>query len=293
MSKYGQIMNILLQLKKNERGNIMGFLMFIGFIGVVVAIIFLIKGVIKKDKSKSKRNLVILAVSFVVFIVGASNLPDTGNTTKNTNTANTANTDSSSTDTEETATKETTPAPKPVEESKRVVAGTATDLSTGTFTGGKDVQAGLYDATPVEGQGNFTVNGSDGSLKINEILGAANGMGVSKVRVEIADGDKIQLQGINKAHFEPVTTPFVTKAQQLSLYSGVWKAGEDIAVGRYKAVPASGSGNFVVYDKSGMPKVNEILGGSAGGVNEVTFDVEEGDIVNIAGMSQANITPAN
>lgn len=176
---------------------------------------------------------------------------------------------------------------------QRQIAGKAVDLGAGTFLGGKDVQAGLYDVTPVEGQGNFTINGNDGDLKINEILGTAEGMGVPKVRAKVADNDKIQLQGINKVHFEPVTSSFVTEVKPLSLYSGVWKTGEDIAVGRYKAAPASGSGNFIVYDKTGMPKVNEVLGGDAGGVKEVTFDVSKGDVINIANLSQVNITPAN
>ena len=241
------------------------------------------------------RHKVISIILALIIIGGIGSALNGGEDDKSTATTNTTNKDTSNTDSTKStgSTNTDTSKSEPVEKSERVVTGKATDLGAGTFTGGKDIPVGLYDATPVDGQGNFTVNSSDGSLKINEILGAANGMGVSKVRVEVVEGDKIQLQSINKAHFEPVTTPFVTKAQQLSLYSGVWKAGEDIAVGRYKAVPVNGSGNFVVYDKSNMPKVNEILGGDAGGVKEVTFDIKDGEIINIASLNQVNITPVN
>jgi hypothetical protein len=36
-----------------------------------------------------------------------------------------------------------------------------------------------------------------------------------------------------------------------------------------------------------------VLGGDAGGVKEVTFDIEDGDIINIANLNQVNITPVN
>jgi len=83
----------------------------------------------------------------------------------------------------------------------RQVAGVATDIGTGSFLGGKDVPVGLYDVTPSDGSGNFTVTSSGGDLRANEVLGDVASLGVSKVRVNILAGDKISLQGINKVHF--------------------------------------------------------------------------------------------
>jgi uncharacterized protein YjdB len=180
-------------------------------------------------------------------------------------------------------------------EKQRQVTGKATDLGAGIFQGGKDVQAGLYDVTPVDGEGNFFVTSSGGDLNVNEILGPDPSWGqVSKVRVRILAGDEIELSGINQTHFEPVTTPFVTTVQALSLYTGSWVVGEDIAAGRYKATPASGSGsgNFMVFSKDGMLVTNEILGGDIG-VKEVTVNLEDGGIIDIGSINQVNFTPTN
>lgn len=263
---------------------------------IVLTIIFIVKHVKKQPTKKIKASIgICLMVAILMVIIGVATMPDSStDTTASTNDpvssdAQTVETESSGDDVDTS----NVDSNADVSLSQRQVAGKAVDLGAGTFTTGKDVQSGLYDVTPVQGQGNFIVNDSSDKLKINKVLGTSQGIGVSKVRVEIAEGDKIQLQSINKAHFEPVTTPYITEAKSISLYSGVWKAGKDIAIGRYKAVPASGSGNFIVYDQSGMPKVNEVLGGDAGGVKEVTFDIEDGDIINIANLNQVNITPVN
>lgn len=260
---------------------------------IVLTIIFIVKHVKKQPAKKIKASIgICLAVAILMVIIGVATMPDSSTDT----TASTNKPVSSDTQTAETESSNDDVDTSNVDSSadtslsQRQVTGKAVDLGAGTFTGGKDVQSGLYDVTSVQGQGNFIVNSSSDNLKINEVLGISQGMGVSKVRVEIAEGDKIQLQSINKAHFEPVTTPYITEAKSMSLYSGIWKAGEDIAIGRYKAVPASGNGNFIIYDQSGMPKVNEVLGGDAGGVK---FDIEDGDIINIANLNQVNITLVN
>ena len=188
-----------------------------------------------------------------------------------------------------TATPVVAPAPKPVP--VRQVAGVATDLGAGSFLGGKDVPVGLYDVTPSDGSGNFTVKSSGENLKINEVLGDAASLGVSKVRVNVSDGDAISLEGINKTHFEPVTIPFVTKVQAVSMYSGSWVVGEDVAAGRYVAAPTSGSGNFVVNATNGTAVVNEILGGDMG-VKNVTINLTDGQTINVGGINQVDLTPA-
>ena len=180
----------------------------------------------------------------------------------------------------------------PTNASERQIAGTAIDLGAGTFVGGTNIQVGLYDVTPVDGQGNFIVHSSTGDLEVNEILGDPQNIGVAKVRVAISDGDVIELININKTHFEPVTTPFVTTVQEVYLYSGKWVVGEDIAAGRYQATATSGSGNFIVHDKSGMLITNEILGGSMG-VAEVTVNLQDGDVIEIDSINQVDLTPVN
>ena len=117
----------------------------------------------------------------------------------------------------------------------REVTGTATTLGAGTFSGGKDVAPGLYDVRAGGGQsGNFFVNGTDG---YNEILGTNHGFGVPTVRVQISNGDSIQVSGLSQVVFTPVTTPFVTSHSPVNLYAGTWTVGQDIGPGRYVATP--------------------------------------------------------
>ena len=176
---------------------------------------------------------------------------------------------------------------------KRQVTGKATTLGAGTFTGGKDVVVGLYDVTPGAGQsGNFQVSGTD---SYNEILGATDStLGqVPKVRVQISDGDQIQVSGLSNVTFTPVTTPFITAQKATSLYAGTFTVGQDIGSGRYVVSPGAGqSGNFTV---SGSDSYNEILGNdkSMGEVPNLTVNLTDGDIVAISGLSIVTFTPAN
>lgn len=174
---------------------------------------------------------------------------------------------------------------------QRQVSGKTTDLGAGTFFGGRDIQSGLYDITPIECQGNCTIEDSNGKVNITEILGINKGIGVAKIRTKITNGDKIQLLGINKAHFEPVASSFNTTNQITQLYTGTWIVGEDIAEGTYIATSSKGSGNFAVYNKNGLAKVNKILGAS--GVKEVTVDLEDDNIIVISNLNQVTLTPQN
>ena len=172
----------------------------------------------------------------------------------------------------------------------RHVTGKATTLGAGTFTGGRDVPAGLYNVTTAAGQsGNFIVTGTD---TYNEILGAAGGAGgVPEVRTQISAGDSIQLSGLATAIFTPVTKPLITNHKNVTLYAGTFTVGEDIGAGRYVATTTAGqSGNFIV---TGNDQANEILGGSAanGGVPSVTTDLSVGDVISISGLSTVVMTP--
>jgi hypothetical protein len=166
----------------------------------------------------------------------------------------------------------------------RQVTGKATTLGAGTFSGGKDVPVGLYDVTAPGQSGNFIVSGTD---SYNEIFG----QGVTKIRAQISDGDKIELSGLSSVTFTPVSTPFVTTYKLVTLYAGTFIVGQDIGAGRYVATTTPGSsGNFIV---SGADSVNEILGqNGVGSVPSVTTDLTDGDVITISGLGQVTMAPA-
>lgn len=174
---------------------------------------------------------------------------------------------------------------------QRQIVGTETDLGVGTFQGGKDIQIGLYDVTSINSTGIFTVIAGGGALRSNEVLGNSQNLGVSKVRVNIQNGDVITLSEIDEVHFQPVITPIVTTVHTVTIYSGSWVVGEDIAAGRYIAT-TSGSGNFVVNTNQGISDINEILGGNSG-VKNITVDLTDGEIIDISGIKQVKLTPTN
>jgi hypothetical protein len=241
----------------------------------------------KDQRSFFGKHKIITGVLGIIILGSAISAIDGGNKNNSTN-ASTSTTKTKTTSSNTTKADNSTSATAQTVK-QRQVTGKATDLGAGTFTGGKDIPNGLYDATALDGTGNFTVNSSSGDLNVNEILGVQDGQGVAKVRVQISDGDKIQIQGINKTHFEPVTTPFVSSAQVTNIYSGSWIVGEEIYQGRYIVTPVNGSGNFIVYDSNGTTKTNEILGD--GGVKQVTVDLDDGDVVTAASLNQVTLTP--
>jgi hypothetical protein len=165
----------------------------------------------------------------------------------------------------------------------RKVEGKATTLGAGTFSGGKDVPVGLYVVTAPGQSGNFIVTGTD---TYNEIFG----QGVTKIRVQISDGDQIQLSGLSSVAFTPVSTPFVTTHSRVILFAGTFIVGQDIGAGRYVATTTPGSsGNFIV---SGTDSVNEILGqNGVGSVPSVTTDLTDGDVISISGLGQVTMAP--
>lgn len=184
----------------------------------------------------------------------------------------------------------TAPAPTTTAPAVRQATGTAVTLGSGTFTGGKDVQAGLYNVTPGAGQsGNFSTTGNNQTY--NEILGVTDGEGVPSLRAQISSGDQITISGLSSVTFSPVPTqPLVTAHATVNLTTGTWTVGQDIGSGRYVATTVPGqSGNFVV---TGTDSYNEILGGSSadGGVPSVTVSLTNGDVIQVSGMSQATMT---
>jgi hypothetical protein len=162
-------------------------------------------------------------------------------------------------------------------------------LGAGNFTGGTDVALGLYDVTTGPGQsGNFIVTGTD---SYNEVLDSSGSRGVPKIRVQISNGDQIQISGLSQVFFTPVSTPFVTTNSAVTLYAGTWTVGQDLGPGSYVATPGAGqSGTFIITGEG----VNEILSGDPrlGAVSSVTFNVQNGDVIEISGLEQVTLTPS-
>lgn len=160
-------------------------------------------------------------------------------------------------------------------------------LNTGEWTVGTDIQPGRYTITPVSGSGNLTSTGSGQGTDINEILGQDDGMGVASVTTDLTRGEKVKLDGIPQAKFSPVVSR--NSANTTALSTGTWIVGKDLKAGRYNVSPDSGqSGNFTV---DGSTSVNEILGD--GGTSKVTMTVENGDVINVSGMTGVQLSPYN
>lgn len=156
-------------------------------------------------------------------------------------------------------------------------------LSAGKHSVPKKLKPGRYVITPGKGQsGNLFVYDSDDTNVVNEILGGR--YGVPSVTVDVLDGYKVELRGV-KATFTPAKTKLSKKVG-----AGQWWVGIDIPAGDYVATPKKGqSGNFIVYDESGWPDVNEILGGKYG-VAEVSVQLQDGQLVIIRGISKVTFS---
>ncbi|MGU9539284.1 hypothetical protein ACQX0N_09920 [Clostridium tepidum] len=158
-------------------------------------------------------------------------------------------------------------------------------LSAGEHTVGQHIDEGAYDVT-FNGSGNFNIYSAEGSLLTNEIGG--NDLGIDKYRIILTQGNKIKISSMS-VNMKPIKRSLIPY-KETSIYSGYWICGQDITEGRYKAIVESGQGNFVIYGKSGGAKTNEILGGEIG-VNEVIINLEDGDIINVAGLKSVKLVP--
>jgi len=77
---------------------------------------------------------------------------------------------------------------------------TSNVLSTGHWVVGEDIEAGSFDATTPSGSGNFVIWRGN-SLRTNEILGNGS-FGIERVRVNLANGDRISISGLERVYFE-------------------------------------------------------------------------------------------
>ncbi len=77
-------------------------------------------------------------------------------------------------------------------------------LTAGKYVVGRDIEAGLYDATAVSGKGNFVVTGGTFGLKVNEMFGVGGGYYNGNFNnVELEEGDEIQINNDLKIKFTP------------------------------------------------------------------------------------------
>lgn len=161
------------------------------------------------------------------------------------------------------------------------------DLSTGTWTAGKDFNEGYYKITSNGGSGNLQ---SD-SGSINAILGqyVDNNLGqVDSYTGVLNDGDVLSVSGMQGVHLEPVDT---TKQIDLSNVSaGIYLVGKNhIPAGRYTITAIQGSGNVTTDDGS----LNEIMGTSAdsdlGQVTTTTVNLHKNDILSTS-LEQISLT---
>lgn len=233
-----------------------------------------------EDKQKKQKKPIYKRWWFIVIIIFLA-IGIIGSLNSKNETSDTASNDSNTTNNESSDKKE-----EKKEDKKEAYVNTAeaAELFTGEFVVGEDVKAGRYDITCTSGSGNFFVY--EGAMPVvNEILASSSnesmGLGVTKIQYDLKDGQKIVISGISNVVFTPSTVSLNTK-----LCTGMHVVGRDVPEGSYVATAPEGSGNFFVYSKSGMPRVNEILGKDDFGlsVEKVKLTVKEGEIIVISGI---------
>ena len=83
-----------------------------------------------------------------------------------------------------------------------------------------------------------------------------------------------------------------SKALKKTLNSGIFTVGIDIPEGRYR-ITGDGNGNLLIYDGSGEPEINELLGIGDFGVTSVTTELENEYTIEIIGINNVTFTPAD
>ncbi|MYL62130.1 hypothetical protein GLW07_02045 [Bacillus hwajinpoensis] len=71
--------------------------------------------------------------------------------------------------------------------------------------------------------------------------------------------------------------------EPIKLTAGQYIVGSDIPEGRYQVTNIGEGTNFFVYDPSGLPKVNTILGDSIVGTGDFVFFTSDGDMIETLG----------
>lgn len=163
----------------------------------------------------------------------------------------------------------------------------AKDLSTGTWTAGKDFKEGYYKITSTGGSGNL--KSDSGSM--NTILGqyADNDLGqVDSYTGVLNHGDVLTVSGMQGVHLEPVDTSKLIDLSNIS--AGVYLVGKNhIPAGRYTITAIQGSGNVMSDDGS----INEIMGTTPdtdlGKVTTITVELTKNELIS-TDLEQISLT---
>ena len=178
-------------------------------------------------------------------------------------------------------------------------------LGPGTYVAGQHLDPGLYEVTVNSGVSaalSVPLGERDSFGSILEILSvpelAVGGL-VATLRVELSDGDEVVLTAGSRGKFTLAFTPVVSRWIEpidgtVTLHSGRWSVGEDLAPGRYVADVAPGARGFLSVDRAGIRTAMELLDGdgSDGGRPSAALDLSIGDRIEISGLNEVVIRPA-
>lgn len=156
------------------------------------------------------------------------------------------------------------------------------NLEDGQYVVGEDVPAGRYVITGQE-PGNLMIeNNENRNTSIMETLNDEDiDMGVPSVTVDLAEGDEMELMGMELTTFTPVKE----RTRSDVLTTGTWDVGTDIEPGSYEVTTTgSKSGKIMVYEGIGdLPLVDQPIDPEGElSPESVTVELEEGQQVIIS-----------
>ncbi len=87
-----------------------------------------------------------------------------------------------------------------------------------------------------------------------------------------------------KKEIDKLEDTIIRKGEEpIQLKAGQYIVGSDVPEGRYQVTNIGEGTNFFVYDSSGMPTVNTILGDSMIGTGDFIFFTSDGDMIETLG----------
>jgi len=150
-----------------------------------------------------------------------------------------------------------------------------TTLTSGTWVVGEDLPQGRYLIT---GDSAGTIVIWRGPVPaFEESLGEG---GIGSITTYVSNGDIIEISGITNVSFTPVEE----RALSNTLTTGNWIVGIDIPAGQFYATASAGTGTLIIWRNDAVI-VNEILGDGDYGVERISVDLADGDVIAVTGLS--------
>ena len=184
----------------------------------------------------------------------------------------------------------------------KVPQGSEVTLGTGHYTVGKQIKSGLYNIYILKGQGSIDITAADGENILSPSISAhpnpnpQNQFSVNKIRIFLGTGDKISLQGVSEVKFKPTTLGNITTPKKVTLYTGAWVVGKDIAPGKYIIDNSQSSITDVfAYHADGTEDFAFTLDAPnsyQGCTSTYTGSFEKGETIVINGSQGIDFTPA-